>query len=409
MQVLYRGGAVFDGETMLTGHAVLVDGERIKRVAKAAEFDGWSGHVVDTSRGTIVPGLIDCHVHLCLGGEPDPGTAADKLMPGQVTMRALERAQRSLAGGITALRDCGGKNYLEFPVRDACNGGSVLGPTIRASGKVICMTGGHGNRSGRIADGVDDVVKAVREQIHAGADLIKLMATGGVMTPGVNPEDAHYTFEEMAAGVGEARRFRKRSASHAQGSEGILNATRAGISSIEHGIFLIDECIEEMKLAGTYLVPTLAAVANIIAGKDKGIPAYAVEKSLRVAERHTASIKAFYAAGGRIAMGTDAGTPFNLHGENALELRYMAGIGIANADAIKFATVHGADLMGVADEGRIAEGHAADLLVVDGDPLQDIEAVADKKNHRLVLKRGRSVKHQPMPLAQAIPIAAAAF
>jgi imidazolonepropionase-like amidohydrolase len=324
-------------------------------------------------------------------------------------MRALERAQRSLAGGITALRDCGGKNYLEFPVRDACNGGTVLGPTVRASGKVICMTGGHGNRTGRIADGVDDVVKAVREQIHAGADLIKIMATGGVMTPGVNPEDAHYTFAEMSAGVGEARRFRKRSASHAQGAEGILNATRAGISSIEHGIFLTDECIEEMLLRGTYLVPTLAAVNNIVNSQNMGIPAYAMEKAMRVADIHTASIKAFYAAGGKIAMGTDAGTPFNRHGENAAELRYMVGIGISNVDALKFSTVNGADLMGVADEGRIAEGHAADLLVVNGDPTKNIEAVADRKNHRLVLKRGRAVSQVPLPLAPAIPVAAAAF
>ncbi len=409
MQVLYTGGAVFDGENLLKGHAVLVDGERIKKVAKAAEFDGWSGATVDTSRGTVMPGLIDCHVHLCLGGEGDPGTAADKLMPGQVTMRALERAQKTLAGGTTAIRDCGGKNYLEFPVRDACNAGSVLGPTILCSGRVICMTGGHGNRTGRIADGVDEVVKAVREQIHAGCDLIKIMATGGVMTPGVNPEDAHYTFEEMKAGVGEARRFHKRSASHAQGSEGILNATRAGISSIEHGIFLTDECIEEMKLRGTYLVPTLSAVDNIIAGKDKGIPAYAVEKSIRVSERHAASIKAFYDAGGKIAMGTDAGTPFNLHGNNAMELKYMVAIGISNIDALRFSTVNGADLMGMDDEGRIAAGYAADMLVVNGDPTRNIDAVANKKNHRMVVKRGRSVKDMPMPLAQAIPLAAAAF
>ena len=188
MRVLYKGGAVFDGENGLTeGRAVLVEDDRIRRLAPEAEFDGFDGEVVETTGQTLIPGLIDAHVHLCLGAEGDPGTAADKLLPGQMTMKALERAQMTLAGGVTAIRDCGGKDFLEFAVRDACNDGRQLGPTIRASGRVICMTGGHGNRSGRIADGLEEVVKAVREQIQAGSDLIKIMATGGVMTPTTPP------------------------------------------------------------------------------------------------------------------------------------------------------------------------------------------------------------------------------
>ena len=169
MSLLFSGGTVFDGESILEQHGVLVEQDRIVRVAPLAEFDGYRGETVDTAGGTLLPGLIDCHVHLVLGGEGDPGGALDKLRPGEVAMRALKHAQRSLAGGITALRDCGGRDYLEFAVRDACNRGDQLGPTIRASGRVICMTGGHGNRMGRIADGVDDVVKAVREQIRLPA------------------------------------------------------------------------------------------------------------------------------------------------------------------------------------------------------------------------------------------------
>ena len=129
---------------------------------------------------------------------------------------------------------------------------------------MICMTGGHGNRMGRVADGVDEVVKAVREQVHAGSDLVKIMATGGVMTPGVDPEDAHYSAEEMAAGIAEAKRFHRRTASHAQGAEGILNAARGGVTSIEHGIFMNDECCREMLDRGTFLVPTLAALRRAI-------------------------------------------------------------------------------------------------------------------------------------------------
>jgi imidazolonepropionase-like amidohydrolase len=271
------------------------------------------------------------------------------------------------------------------------------------------MTGGHGNRTGRIADGVDEVVRAVREQIHAGADLVKLMATGGVMTPGVNPEDAHYTAEEIAAGIAEGKRFHRRSASHAQGAEGILNAVRGGVDSIEHGIFLTDECIAEMLARGTYLVPTLAAVRNILAMEGKGVPDYAIEKSKRVSERHKQSIKAFYAAGGKIAMGTDAGTPFNRHGANAMELEYMVEIGVRPLDALRFSTAAGADLIGLAHQGRIAEGHFADLLLVEGDPAADIRMVSRPEHHRLVVKRGLAVTPRPALAAQAFGQRMAAF
>ncbi|MBT7755787.1 MAG: amidohydrolase family protein, partial [Rhodospirillaceae bacterium] len=157
MTELYAGGLLYDGGTeVIDGQGVLVEDGQVTKVAPAGEFDGFEGTTIDTTGGTLIPGLFDCHVHLCLGAEGDPGTAADKLLPGQVTMKALERAQNTLAGGITAIRDCGGRDYLEFAVRDAVNGGQQMGPTIRASGRVICMTGGHGNRSGRIADGIDE-------------------------------------------------------------------------------------------------------------------------------------------------------------------------------------------------------------------------------------------------------------
>ena len=400
MKVLYRGGAVFDGEhPPAIGRAVLVSDDKIEKIAPVAAFEGFDGEVIDTSGATLMPGLIDCHVHLCLGAEGDPGTAADKLLPGQMTMKALERAQTTLAGGTTAIRDCGGKDFLEFAVRDACNDGRQLGPTIRASGQVICMTGGHGSRSGRVADGIDEVVRAVREQIHAGSDLIKIMATGGVMTPGVNPEDAHYTAEEMAAGIAEGKRFQRRGASHAQGAEGILNAVRGGIDSVEHGIFMTEQCVEEMLERGTYLVPTLSAVRNILAMKGKGVPDYAIEKSERVVDRHKQSIKMFYDAGGKIAMGTDAGTPFNKHGENAQELEYMVEIGIGALDALRFSTSEAAELVDLYQEGRIKDGNFADFLVVEGDPTVDIQMVSRKQNHRMVVKRGLAVSNRAFALA----------
>ena len=408
MSVLFDGGLVFDGTgRMLIDHGVMVEGDSVIAVAPSAEFAGHSGPKVDTSGGTLLPGLIDSHVHLVYGGEADPGTVQGKLSDGQITMKALENAQATLAGGVTAIRDCGGKDYLEFAVRDAVNAGRHLGPTIRAVGRMICMTGGHGNRIGRVADGVDDVIKAVREQVHAGADQIKIMATGGVMTPGVNPEDAHYTAEEIGAGIAEGKRFNRKSASHAQGSEGILNAVRGGISSIEHGIFMTDDCIAEMLAAGTYLVPTLAAVGNIMSHADKGVPDYVIEKAGRVLEIHKESVRRYYQAGGLIAMGTDAGTPFNLHGANALELGYMVDIGISPSDAMVISTRNAADLLSLGDQGTIAGGMKADLLVVDGNPVEDITRVAEAANHRLVVKGGlvaRNRETDPDTVAGAAPV-----
>ncbi|MDA1100000.1 MAG: amidohydrolase family protein [Proteobacteria bacterium] len=397
---LYTGGLLYDGGgEIVAGQGVLVQNGRVAKVAPAGEFAGFVGVTIDTTGGTVMPGLFDCHVHLCLGAEGDPGTAADKLLPGQVTMKALQRAQAALAGGITALRDCGGKDFLEFAVRDACNSGQQMGPTIRASGQVICMTGGHGSRSGRIADGIDEVVRAVREQIHAGSDLIKIMATGGVMTPGVNPEDAHYTAEEMAAGIAEGRRFHRPSASHAQGRDGILNAVRGGITSIEHGIFMDETCVREMLAQGTYLVPTVAALRNILDNAGNGIPDYVVEKAERISENHKRSLQMYYQAGGNIALGTDAGTPFNRHGANAMELEFMADLGVKPIDALRFGTSNGAALMGLSDQGRVVAGNAADFLVVDGNPGADITMASRTGNHRLVVKGGIPVGGQTAPMA----------
>ena len=388
MTTLYRGGRIFDGVRMVDGHAVLVADGRIDRVAPEGEFNGFAGEEVDCTGGTVMPGLIDCHVHLLFRGEPDPMSALEKLDAAHAVVRALENAARTLRGGTTSVRDCGGREYQEFAVRNACNEGRFPGPTIRAAGKMICMTGGHGNRMGRVADGVDEVVKAVREQIHAGSDLVKIMATGGVMTPGVNPEDAHYSAEEMAAGIAEAIRFNRPTASHAQGAEGILNATRGGVASIEHGIFMNEQCCAEMVERGTFLVPTMAALRNILDHAEQGIPDYVVEKARRCAAAHERSVRMFHEAGGRIALGTDAGTPFNLHGHNSDELRFMVDIGLSNLDALRAGTRNAADLMRLDDRGRIAEGAAADLLVVSGDPSTDIAAVADRECHRRVVRNG---------------------
>ncbi len=392
-KILFTGGLVFDGKgKLLENIAVLIENNRIAEVAPKETFAGFSEKIVDTEGGTLMPGLTDCHVHLCYEGSVDPSIALARLSPGEITLTALENAQLSLRRGITSLRDCGGTRFLEFPVRDTVNRGRFQGPTIHLSGHMICMTGGHGSRWGRIADGCDEVVKAVREQIHAGCDFVKIMATGGVMTPGVNPKDAHYTAEEMACAILEAHRLNKRTATHAQGTEGILNAVRGGITSIEHGVFLDDRCIDEMLEAGTYLVPTVSALHNILVNADRGIPDYMVEKAQQVELAQRESLLSFYRAGGLIGMGTDAGTPFNLHGANAWELKLMVDYGIAEKDALRAGCFAGADLMGLPEQGHISKGAVADLLFVKGNPLQDITMAADFRNHLAVYKKGRLVR-----------------
>lgn len=389
---LYRGGLVFDGlGAPKDGLGVLVEDGRIAAVEPVANFAGHAGEVVDTAGATLMPGLMDCHVHILYGAEGNPGDAAEKLTASALTLKGMENARRTLEGGIVAIRDCGGKDYIDLDVRDALNARRFPGPVMRASGKMICMTGGHGNRNGIVADGCDAVIKAVRTNVHMNVDVIKIMATGGVMTPGVNPEDAHYSAEEMKAGVQEARRFNKRTASHAQGAEGILNAVRAGIHSIEHGIFMNEQCIREMIDSDTFLVPTLAAVKNIINNRHLGIPDWAVEKSLRVYDVHLASFKAFHEAGGKIAMGTDAGTPFNRHGENVQELRWMVEAGMTPLEALIAGTSNAAELIEPGERGVIAKDKVADMLLVRGNPAENIDMAGEMANHLMVIKDGAAV------------------
>lgn len=394
METLYIGGLVFDGRgRMLKGKGVLIDGDRISEISDGENFHGFSGNRVDTSGCTLLPGLIDCHVHLVFGGEREPSLKLDRMRPGEIVMRVLDNALKALNGGITAIRDMGGKDGLVLPVRDAFESGQRTGPTIRAAGSAICITGGHGSRNARIADGPAEVIKAVREQIQRGADVIKMMATGGVMTKGVRPEDAHYTMEELAAGFGEGHRFGKPGAAHIQNITGALNAIRAGVDSVEHGIHLDDTCIMEMIKRRIVLVPTLSAPENILSNRDRDLPAYIVEKTERLAEVHRQTTKQFYDAGGTLAMGTDAGISFNLFGQNARELKLLVDAGIKPIDALTIATRNGASLLGLENRGEIRADAYVDLLVVAGNPAEDIAAVADPANHRLIVKNGKVIKN----------------
>lgn len=387
MSFLFRDGVVFQGKKILpSGFSVLVEGDIIKRVAPHAEFVGFEGEVVSLEGKTLLPGLIDCHVHLVFSGQSDIKGAIYSQNAYDLVLKSLYNAQQILEGGITSIRDCAGYDYIEVAVRDACKAGLFKGPTIKVAGKAICMTGGHIHFMARQADGPQEVIKAVREQILHGADLIKLMATGGVVTEGVNPEDSHFDDQELIAGVREAHRFQKPVACHAQGADGIKNAVLAGVNSIEHGIFLSEDSMNEMVKRGTFLVPTICALKAMLDGDE--IPEYMREKCVRLEDRQKEAIMSFYKAGGKLVMGTDSGTPGNHHGDNAQELQFMVQMGIASEDALIAATSHGADLMRMKDRGSIQEGFKADILVVDGNPFKDITKVSDKNNHQIVMKDG---------------------
>jgi imidazolonepropionase-like amidohydrolase len=351
------------------------------------------GAVLDLSGKTILPGLIDAHVHLVLDASPDPFGQIKDEPPARSALRIAAHARRTLRAGITTVRDLGDRGFAAFEVRNAIASGLIPGPRMVCAGHLICMTGGHGWMLGREADGVDGVRRAAREQLKAGADVVKLMATGGVLTPGTQPGATQLTREELEAGVGEAHRAGRKAAAHAQGAEGIRNAVRAGVDSVEHGIYLTDEIIETMLERGTYLVPTMAALAGIVEhGEGSGIPRSAVEKANAVRDAHAQSVAKAAKAGVKIAMGTDAGTPFNGHGDNACELALLVRHGLSAGEAIVAATSSAADLLGVGKEvGSISAGKVADLLVVDGDPLANISILGDAAAIHSVYQAGRLV------------------
>ena len=382
-RTLIKAGILWDGRS---DHAsrpgyVAVDGGRIVAAAEGpspAAYSGWP--VIDLSAFAVLPGAIDAHVHLFMGAEADPvASLADDLA--LATLRASARARDMLSHGITTARDCGGREHADIALRTAIDCGIASGPRLLVSGKLITMTGGQGHRFGREADGIDDCRRAAREQLKAGADFIKLMATGGVTTAGVQPGVLQLELEELAAAVAEARKVGKLAAAHAQSPAGIKQSILAGVRSIEHGVDLPDEIIELMLERGAYLVPTLSAPYWIIEAARAGrpIPAAMVAKTERIYEVHRASVGRAAAAGVKMAMGTDAGTPYNRHGDNLGEIELLVDAGLTAADAWRTATAGAAALLGLGDEiGTIEAGKRADLIAIAGDPFADVRGLPQR-------------------------------
>jgi imidazolonepropionase-like amidohydrolase len=274
--------------------------------------------------------------------------------------------------------------------------GLVEGPRILAANLIVCMTGGHGNWMGREADGPDEIRKAVREQMKKGADCIKFIATGGVMTPGVDPGAQQLTEAELRAGIEEAHKAGRKTAAHAHGADGIKAAVMAGVDSIEHGSFMTDDIMQLMKQRGTFYSVTLCSAEGFFDAPPGVVADWAMVKAKQVRDGMYDTFRRAYHAGVKLVLGTDAGTPFNRHGDNARELALMVQLGADPLDALRAGTRNGAELLGKLDVlGTIEPGKLADLVLCREDVIADIGRLRDPGTIRAVIQDGRLVHGNP--------------
>jgi imidazolonepropionase-like amidohydrolase len=354
--------------------ALLLYGGRVAYAGPAAGLPDGADRIeaLDFPGATLLPGLVDAHVHLVASGGPDlaadvPKTEAERMLA------AVVNARRQLEAGVTLVRDLGSPGAEAVLVGRAVEAGAIPGPRVVASGPAVTMTGGHIPYLGRVTDGVEAMRAAVRANLALGAGCIKVVATGGVLTPGVDPREPAYTQPELDALVDEAHRLGLTVAAHAIGEGGVAAALRAGVDSIEHGMFLDEGAIDLLLETGARLSATFLAPHGILGGPS--VPGWIKDRARPAAEAQARSFRAAVSAGVLAVAGTDAGTPDNPHGGIAREVAFMAEAGLDVLLAVKAATGEAADLLGVADRGVLRQGAAADVLVVGGDVAADLGAL----------------------------------
>lgn len=385
---------------VLTDQAILIEGDRIKEVGPAQTVTAHapaSARVIDLSRSTVLPGLIDCHTHLTFDPNQTGYSALGISIPRE-TLYGAKNARLTLEAGFTSVRNVGANGYSDVALRDAINAGDVPGPRISAAGPAIGVTGGHGDNNllapefhhsaDGVADGVAALTTKVREQAKYGADAVKIIATGGVLSKGDSPEATQFSDEEIRVVVTEAHRLGRKVAAHAHGAAGIKQAVLAGVDSIEHGSYINDEDIQLMKQKGTYLVPTLYLADWFMENYAKiGVPEFMVEKAKVVLPAARQNIARAFKAGVRVAFGTDAAV--YPHGLNAHEFAVMVKLGLTPMQSIQAATVSAADLLGWSDRvGSIEPGRFADIIAVNGDPTADVTVL---EHVSFVMKGGQVV------------------
>jgi imidazolonepropionase-like amidohydrolase len=401
-RTILRAGKLLDVKTgkVFANQAVVIEGDKISSITPTSGVKvSTADTVIDLPNATVLPGLIDAHTHLTFS--PHFGYETLAISVPREALIGAHNARVTLEAGFTTVRNVGARDYTDVALRDSINAGDVSGPRMLVSGPPLSITGGHCDNdllpyeyhatSAGVADGVEQVQHKVREVIKYGADLIKVCATGGVLSKGDDPNASQYSLEEMKAIVADAHRLGRKVAAHAHGAQGVIWASEAGVDSVEHGHLMNDEAIATLKKNGTYLVPTLyltdwvrenAAQANL--------PDYTLKKMRMVSEVGKGNIKKAFEAGVKIGLGTDAAV--YPHGLNAHELAAYVSIGMSPLQAIQTATINDADLLGWSDKvGTLEPGKWADIIAVDGDPLEDVTTLQRVK---FVMKGGEVVKNE---------------
>ena len=405
-KILIHCGSLIDGlaDTPRKTVTIMVDGDRITDIVDGYSAPATGDTVVDLKSATVLPGLIDCHVHLTFEQSPKSYTERFYLNPADYAYHSVVYAKRTLLAGFTTVRDVGDRSGVNLALRKAIAEGWVIGPRVFTAGVPIGSTGGHTDpttglaeelqqklgQAASVINGPDEARKAVRTRFKEGVDLIKIMPSGGVLSMENSGDNPQLDEDELRAIVNTAHEYGLKVAAHAHGSEAIRRAVLAGVDSIEHGTFLTDEDMALMKAHGTYYVPTISA-GRFVADKakiDGYFPIVVQAKALAIGPQIQQTFARAYKAGVKIAMGTDQGVA--PHGENAKEFIYMVEAGMPPMKAIQAGTIEGARLIGREKEfGSIEKGKLADIVAVPGDPLADISLLTKVS---FVMKAGVTYK-----------------
>jgi imidazolonepropionase-like amidohydrolase len=401
-RAVIRAGRVLDVRTgaLRANQAIVIVGDKITQIAPAAEVTASGDDItIDLPDATLLPGLIDMHTHLTFDLN-SLGYSGLGISTAREALHGARNARRTLEAGFTTVRNLGAFDYSDIALRDAINDGDVIGPRIVASGPALGITGGHCDenllppafhfQAGGVADGVEAVQHKVREVIKYGADVIKICATGGVLSKGDDPNASQFTLEEMKAIVADAHRLGRKVAAHAHGAEGVRWASEAGVDSIEHGHLMDDAAIATLKKNGTYLVPTLFLGEYMEKNMDRSdVPEFSKQKMRDVMAAMRKNTGKAFAAGVKVALGTDAAV--YPHGLNAGEFHVYVQLGMTPLAAIQTATVNASDLLGSKfNVGTLEPGKFADIVAVDGDPTKDVTVLEHVK---FVMKGGTVYKN----------------